>query len=76
MFPTTYFVSTYYPTTYFPLAGEAIEPELGPQPGGGESKRRWREYILPGDHPNKQRAIYEDEDFIAVIEALIAKRRN
>lgn len=49
--------------------GALVVPPIGPQPGGGESRRKF-----PSEHPNKAIAMREDEDIIAVIQALLSKK--
>ncbi len=47
-------------------------PEPVDKPGGGESRRR--RIDLPTEHPNKRIAMMEDEEFVAIIQALLDKR--
>lgn len=63
MFAPRYFAPTYYAPRYWAPGIEGAVLPVGPQPGGGESRRNIR-----------QQALHEDEEVVAVLQALISSR--
>lgn len=66
-------VEQHYTLSWVCCEGQVV-PDAGPQPGGGSSKKPW--VRAPGRGNTYKLAQYEDEEIIAVLQAILASRRK